>query len=95
MLIFEYDLQKSKSNKKKHGIDFEEAKKLWLDDYYIEIPAKTVDEPRSLVIGKIADRHWSAVIAYRGEKVRIISVRCARKQEIEILVSDKNAIFKK
>ncbi len=84
MAIFEYDLQKSKSNKKKHGINFEEAKKLWLDDYYIEIPAKTVDEPRSLVIGKIASHYWSAVITYRRKNVRIISVRRARKKEIEI-----------
>ena len=46
-------------------------------------PAKTDDEPRFLVIGKIGGNHWAAVCAHRGDNVRIISVRRARKQEID------------
>lgn len=75
----EYDIEKSKSNLEKHGIDFEDAQSLWLDPNLIEISAKTVDEPRSLVIGQITGKHWSAVITYRKSYIRIISVRRSRK----------------
>ena len=81
---FEFDKRKSQINKKKHGIDFIEAKALWNDPDRIEIPAKTVDENRFLIIGKISEKHWSSIITYRNEKIRIISVRRSRKEEIEI-----------
>ena len=87
MLPFEFDSQKSQSNLKKHGIDFVEAQLLWLDPYLLEIPAKTVDEPRYLMIGKILDKHWSAVVTYRDESIRIISVRRARIEEVKIYES--------
>ena len=80
---FEYDPEKSAANKAKHGIDFEAAQALWRDEMLLEAPARTTDEPRFLVVGKIAGRHWSAVCAHRGDKVRIISVRRARSEEIE------------
>lgn len=81
---FEFDTEKSNRNKEKHGVDFHEAQALWDDPDYIEIPAKTVDEPRFLVIGKISDRHWSGVITYRDDIIRIISVRQSRKEEVDI-----------
>lgn len=81
---FEFDSQKSENNKKKHGIDFRTAHALWDDPDYILIPAKVVDEARFLVIGKIGDKHWSGIITYRGERIRIISVRRSRKEEIDI-----------
>lgn len=84
---FEFDSKKSQSNKKKHGIDFSQAQALWDDSDLIEIPARTSDEPRFLVIGKISGEHWSAAIAYRREKIRIISVRRSRKEEIDIYES--------
>jgi uncharacterized DUF497 family protein len=84
---FEFDSKKSQSNKKKHGIDFCQAQALWDDSDLIEIPARTNDEPRFLVIGKISGEHWSAVITYRREKIRIISVRQSRKEEIGIYES--------
>ncbi len=80
-------LNKSNSNREKHGIDFDLAQALWVDEDRIEIPAKTQDEPRFLVIGKIDEKHWSAVITYRGENIRIISVRRSRDEEIEIYES--------
>jgi uncharacterized protein len=83
-MIFEYDSEKSAANKLKHGIDFLEAQVLWDDLDYIEIPAVTADEPRFLVIGKINGKHWSGVITYRDERVRIISVRRSRKEEVDI-----------
>ncbi|MCX6114207.1 MAG: BrnT family toxin [Proteobacteria bacterium] len=81
---FEFDPSKSESNKEKHGIDFEEAKALWNDPHLLEIEAQTIGESRFLLIGKIADKHWSAVITYRREKIRIISVRRSRKEEVEL-----------
>ena len=81
---FEFDPSKSESNKAKHGIDFEEAKALWNDPHLLEIEAQTIGESRFLLIGKIADKHWSAVITYRREKIRIISVRRSRKEEVEL-----------
>jgi len=68
----------------KHEIDFIRAQALWSDPNCIEIPAKTVDEKRFLVIGKIENIYWSGVITYRGDAVRIISVRHSRKEEIDI-----------
>ena len=84
---FEFDPQKSDSNKMKHGIDFNEAQALWDDPDLIEIPVKTSDEVRYVVIAMISGKHWSGVITYRGEKVRIISVRRSRKEEINIYES--------
>lgn len=85
---FEYDPDKSAANKDKHGIDFDEAQVLWRDPWLLEAPARTVDEPRFIVIGKIREKLWSAVCVRRGDNVRIISVRRARKQEIEHYESD-------
>lgn len=62
MDFFEFDVAKSKSNRAKHGIDFVEAQGLWSDPMLLEIPAKTEDEPRYLVVGLIDRKHWSAVI---------------------------------
>lgn len=85
---FEFDPRKSDTNKQKHGLDFHEAKALWDDPDLIEIPVQTIDEPRYLVIGTIEGKHWSGVITYRGDKVRIISVRRSRKEEVEIYESE-------
>ena len=87
MHSFEYDERKSESNRTKHGIDFVEAQTLWLDSNLIEIPAFTTDEPRFLIIGKMLDKHWSAVVTYRDGNIRLISVRRSRTEEIEIYES--------
>jgi len=80
---FEFDPAKSVSNKIKHGLDFVEAQALWAGETF-EIPALATAEPRTLVIGIIEGKHWSAVITERRGKVRIISVRRSRDKEIEI-----------
>jgi uncharacterized protein len=87
MVEFEFDEAKSQANKSKHGIDFVEAQALWLDEMLVEIPARTEDEPRFLVVGMVMGKHWSAVITYRGERVRLISVRRARVEEVTIYES--------
>lgn len=85
---FEFDNHKSESNRSKHGIDFPAAQALWADSNRVEIPARTKDEPRLMIIGKIGNRVWSAVITYRGENVRVISVRLASRKEVEIYESE-------
>lgn len=84
---FEFDPNKSKKNKEKHGLDFVEAQALWDDPDVLEIPARTDDEPRFLVIGKFKKKHWSVVITYRNENIRIISVRRSRTEEVEVYES--------
>jgi uncharacterized protein len=84
---FEFDPEKSYKNRQKHGIDFFEAQGLWDDPDLMEIPAKTTDEHRFLVIGKIFEKHWSGIITYRGERVRIISVRRSRPEEVDMYES--------
>ena len=81
---FEFDSRKSLSNKRKHGIDFIEAQRLWDDTARVELPARMSDESRYVVIGRIEGKHCSEIVTYRGERVRIISVRRARSEEVEI-----------
>lgn len=87
MLGFEFDREKSKSNFEKHGIDFFDAQALWNDPRLLEIRAKSEDEPRYLVIGRIGAKHWSAVVTYREEAIRLISVRRSREKEVELYES--------
>jgi uncharacterized DUF497 family protein len=82
--MFEFDPEKSKRNKAKHGIDFNEAIQLWQDPERVLLPARSLDEIRFLLIGKINSEYWSAIYTWREEKIRIISVRKARKNEKEL-----------
>lgn len=85
---FEYDENKSNLNKQKHGIDFEEAKELWGDPYSFELPSvQSEDEERFLVLGQISSKNYTAIITYRDDKIRIISVRRSRQKEIKFYES--------
>ena len=81
---FEFDPAKSAANKAKHGIDFVEAQALWADDEIVDTKstAEVASELRFLVVGQIEGKHWTAICTLRGEAVRIISVRRARKEEV-------------
>lgn len=85
---FEFDAGKSAANLEKHGIDFAAAQSLWNDPMRVEVPARTVDEPRWLVIGQIDGKHWSAVVTHRQQRIRIISVRRSRGEEVAIYESE-------
>ena len=87
MYQFEFDPEKSAKNKEKHGIDFIEAQSLWDDPDILEVPAKTEDEPRFLVIGRIGSKHWSAIVTYRNYNIRLISVRRSRIEEVKLYES--------
>ena len=86
---FEFDPAKSKINLSKHGIDFNQAQLLWSDPDLIEVPARTVGETRYLVVGRIERKHWSGVITYREERIRIISVRRSSPEEVNIYEKHK------
>jgi uncharacterized DUF497 family protein len=84
MRNFKYDESKSQSNLVKHGIDFVKAQELWNDLDLLEIPSKIQGETRFVIIGKINNKHWSGVITYRDQNIRIISVRRSRIQEVAL-----------
>lgn len=81
---FEFDPAKSDANLHKHGIDFLAAQALWRDPALLEIPARTNGESRFLVIARLRGRHWSAVITYRQQTIRLISVRRSRPEEVQL-----------
>jgi hypothetical protein len=86
--MFEFDEAKSKSNLEKQGIDFVQAQALWDDPGLLEFPVKTTDEPRFLLVGMIESNHWSAVVTYRNDCIRIISVRRSRAEEVKLYESE-------
>ena len=81
IMNFEFDPGKSLRNQEKHGINFVQGQKLWEDPKLITLKAKLESEARTLNIGKIGDRLWTAIATYRGENIRIISIRRARENE--------------
>jgi len=80
---FDFDPAKSASNHAKHGIDFEEIQALWQDPFLLTAPARTSDEPRWIAVGRLNEKHWSVIITIRGNTIRLISARRARKEEIK------------
>ena len=80
---FEFDPSKSTANKRKHGIDFVAAQALWEDGDRLQVPARTKGEPRFMLIGIINGQHWSAIFTPREGKIRMISVRRSRTEEVD------------
>lgn len=80
---FTFDPAKSSANKAKHGIDFREAKRVWDDEDRVLLTARSVQEPRMAVIGRIGPNIWVAIHVVRDDKVRIISTKRARDEEKE------------
>jgi len=88
-MTFEFNRRKSISNKSKHGLDFIEGKALWDDPDRLVIPAKTVDEPRFMIIGHLTGAVWSGILTIRNEYIRIISVCRSRKEEISLYKNER------
>jgi uncharacterized DUF497 family protein len=86
---FDWDERKSKINQDKHGIDFDAAKNLWLDENRVEIYAPHPIEDRRIIIAKYHKKIWAAIYNIRDDTIRIISVRRARKREVN-LYEEKN-----
>lgn len=83
-MTFEFDQAKSAANQAKHGIDFIAAQKLWEDVNLLVFSSKYPGEPRKLAIGQWKGKLWTAIFTERSGAVRIISVRRARINEINI-----------
>ncbi len=86
-MVFVFDQAKSAANRQKHGIDFVAAQTLWKDSRLFQVQLFSSVEPRHLIVGVIGVKHWAAIITYRGESVRLISVRRARKDEVDLYES--------
>lgn len=80
---FEYDPVKSNANLEKHGIGFEEAKRLWLDEKRVLVPAHSSTEFREAIVAELDGKLWTAIYTMRGDAIRIISVRRSRDEERE------------
>ena len=81
---FEFDPKKSRINERKHGIDFEQAQLLCLDTKARTFNLAYEPESRYLRIAKLTEDSTeicSAIFTLRGESIRLISVRRARKKE--------------
>ena len=86
MLRFEWDPTKSASNKRKHGVSFEEAQSVFFDDSALEFddPTHSQDEERFLLLGKSMQLRVLVVChCYRvsNDAIRIISARRATPRE--------------
>lgn len=84
-----FDQAKSASSRLKHGIDFIEAQAIWRGDTHVLVAARAGTEQRFIVVGRIDDKHWSAVVTYRGDLVRIILVRRSRDSEVQAYGSQR------
>lgn len=80
---FEWDPEKDRRNLEKHGIDFAHARALWRGPVLEKLTKSGNDKERYAVFGTIDGLHWTAIVTYRGEKIRIISVRRSRKRGVE------------
>jgi uncharacterized DUF497 family protein len=87
---FDYDPQKSATNKTKHGIDFEEAKLVWQDIDVMLLASAYSAENRFLAIGYTYKKLWTVIFALRGDKIRIISARRSRESEAAYYEKHKN-----
>ena len=83
-LQFEWDSKKSQSNKRKHGITFEEASTIFGDPLSITIhdPAHSIGEDRFVTIGtSVNDKLIVVAHTERNDIIRIISARKATRNE--------------
>ena len=80
---FEWDDRKARSNLRKHGIDFVDARYVFMDDDRIDGIDDSMDygEDRSLAIGLVNGRVLAVVYTIRGDRIRIISARKADRHE--------------
>ncbi|MBQ4015515.1 MAG: BrnT family toxin [Treponema sp.] len=84
-MTFEWDENKNKANKKKHGVSFEMAVRVFLDEKRIEkldVEHSTVDEERMNIIGRVSDMLiLFVVVTDKSGRTRIISARKAERDE--------------
>jgi uncharacterized protein len=87
-LRFEWDPQKAASNRRKHGVSFEEARSVFADEngLLIDDPDHSDEEDRFILLGVSSTARVLVVChCYRGadDIIRIISARRATSSERE------------
>lgn len=83
---FEWDEKKARSNKAKHGVDFEAVHAFDFDTaLYAVDDATHYGEERILATGLVGARVYTMVFTERDERIRVISFRRATKTEIRKL----------
>lgn len=86
MINFEWDTAKATSNKKKHGVSFEEAQSVFYDEFAVQFfdEDESVSEDRFLILG-FSDEARLLIVCHcerdQGNTIRIISARKATKSE--------------
>ena len=80
--MFEWDETKRIDTIKKHGIDFFDAAEIFITDY-LQLEARSEIEQRSIAVGMIDGIAIAVVFTMRGDTIRIITARRARKDERE------------
>lgn len=86
MINFEWNSSKATSNKKKHGVSFEEAESAFFDEYARQFFDETHsdEEDRFIMLG-VSNRSRVLVVCHcergEGETIRIISARKATANE--------------
>jgi uncharacterized DUF497 family protein len=86
--LFEYDPNKSDSNKAKHGVDFEQAQTMWRDPNGVNVLTTYQRGERWALLATMAGKVWLVVWTPRGQGTRLISVRRASRREEEIYHGD-------
>ena len=89
MLRFEWDDRKNTQNRRKHGVSFEEAQRVFFDEQALLIvdPDHSEEEERFILLGLSSALQTLVVChCYRraGEVIRLISARPADRQEREL-----------
>ena len=83
MMRFEFDPEKNRLNKLRHGLDFHDAQYLWKADHFV-IEVESRGESRSAILGMIHEEHYVAIFTMRGQNVRLISFHRADKRLVKI-----------
>ena len=89
-LEFEWDDNKRRINVVKHGIDFDDAKEVFFDPAaYTSLSSRTVSERRYVTVGLMRGALIAVIFTRRGNAIRIISARAARRSERQTYGGEK------
>ena len=82
-MLYEFDTNKDFSNRAKHGVSFAEVEAFEWDSALVrQDMRKTYSEPRFQALGYLNERLYVMVFCFRGDTVRVISLRKANLREV-------------
>lgn len=82
-MIFDYDPDKDAANRIKHGVPLIFGARVFEDEDVAIVPTVRIgdEEERFKAIGMVGEKLWAAIHVWRGEVVRLISVRRSNARE--------------